>query len=1006
MMRLALNILALWLLFAAPAQADPVSAAIVGWIGLSGMAATVATLAINSVLVIGANLLASKLFTPKMGASAAQERQASVTSLNIGEHPREMIVGFAATGGSLVDATNFGGQYGTDRELLVVALADHLCEDLVRVWIGDTPVEFTGDGPVAGYNGQLEIYWRPGALDDAPWPEAYQSLLPCLETGKLKGVAKVAVIYSLDLPEQDASVFPQGRPTFLYEVKGGRWYDARKDSTVTGGDGAHRRDDPSTWEWSENAEVCRSAYSQGVYFPGQEGDPSYLLVGRGLSAIEAPPEAMIAAANICDEMVDDGAEGEERRYTVGGVIRSNQAFIDVEEMFAAAMAGRIIQPNGGVAVEPGQAKVPVEITDDDLVTGREIVFNRFKPDSDLINSIIPRYVEPAQRWQDHAAGIQRDVTDLTADGGPREESLSLSLVTRRSQAERIGAIRRAEARLERSAAIVLLPRFAAIEEADWIRWTSARWTGGLPVDFRVTKFDLDEGWNNALALEEVSDAVYDGIAGVTPTLPALPSTPPDALALQDVAAEAIEIEGDDGSIIPAIRLTWAAPPDPAVERIRAEVRVFEGAVIVPTLTDQVNAGTLTVTNGVAGGAIMQARLIPLGPRGRPVAPSAWFTVNTGKLISFAVREIDGMTPRQLMQRLRGYDSQAQSAMSAILETALRIIEERQAMAALASHNGVPVRRIVVDETESFDKADYSLLRRTNLMGLVTDDGAAFTINETTLKVSETETFAQYRSAVSASLGDLSAAVSTEITARTTADSALASSLSTVSTTVGGLTSSVSTLSSSVSGLSAEWVLTVVSGNRIAGIRTHAGATETSMLFMADQIGFTDGTSDFYPLTIAGGIVKMTGVEVDTIKANSIVTNSIVGGAVTDAAEDAQILSGPTLTGSFQPIWYTAYGSMGGNHLIDIMFKVANGGGSDAGIETQAHRSSSPFGPWTFLDEFGFDCRGAFQDQGVYKVFDQPGAGLWYYRFQSRTTAGSASPVDPASCKTVNVELKR
>lgn len=82
--------------FAAPAYADPISATIVAAIGLTGTVAAVATVA----LTLGLTYAASKLLTPSV---KAQDRQASIASLSIGEHPREALFGIAAIEGTLSD---------------------------------------------------------------------------------------------------------------------------------------------------------------------------------------------------------------------------------------------------------------------------------------------------------------------------------------------------------------------------------------------------------------------------------------------------------------------------------------------------------------------------------------------------------------------------------------------------------------------------------------------------------------------------------------------------------------------------------------------------------------------------------------------------------------------------------------------------------------------------------------------------------------------------------------
>jgi hypothetical protein len=46
------------------------------------------------------------------------------------------------------------------------------------------------------------------------------------------------------------------------------------DSTVAGGSGSHRWNDPSTWEWSDNPAVCRYNWVRGIYANDDVTDPA------------------------------------------------------------------------------------------------------------------------------------------------------------------------------------------------------------------------------------------------------------------------------------------------------------------------------------------------------------------------------------------------------------------------------------------------------------------------------------------------------------------------------------------------------------------------------------------------------------------------------------------------------------------------------------------------------------------------------------------------------------
>src|SRR5690349_16759079 len=106
--------------------------------------------------------VATMVLAPKAPAKEAQE-----LDLALGEQPRMALFGEAATPGSLVDGFNYGGKYGTDWEVLVIRLADHRCHSLTGFFVNDQYVEFTGDGPVTGFNGQLEVHFRADTTNEA-----------------------------------------------------------------------------------------------------------------------------------------------------------------------------------------------------------------------------------------------------------------------------------------------------------------------------------------------------------------------------------------------------------------------------------------------------------------------------------------------------------------------------------------------------------------------------------------------------------------------------------------------------------------------------------------------------------------------------------------------------------------------------------------------------------------------------------------------------------------------
>lgn len=621
----------------AVAKADPITAAIVTWAGFTAgtTAFAVATFVVNSALYAAGSWAVTKA-AKALGLmkSNVAERQASVTTLSLGETPREAVVGIACVGGSLIDAWNHGGKYGTDYVTRRVALADHVLDGLIGYYVDDTYYPFAANGVQPGFNGALQLTFVNATRDGAA-PPGYmlQAGVGLTSEDRCPSVAEIWITYKFD-----DQVWTRGHPGLKFVVRGLRTYDPRFDPQYGyTGPSPQTWDDVSTHRFSENAAVVRYNIQRGVYAVGRHGELEHLLIGRGLTADEAPAARIIAAANVCDEIVDGLP-----RYTVGGAISSAQAHIEVEEMFAAATAGQIVQRDGGVEVEPGQAKAAVvTITDADLVAGEAISFDEFTPDTDggRVNTVIARYVEPSQLYKDHSGAVLRDQADIVEDGGPRELTLPLMLVTNKGQADRCAEITRRGARLERRARIALVPMLLAgrasaeLEDGDIIAWQSNRYHEGATVRYRIEAYGVDEGWRNTLQLREMASSVFGQADPVEDRAAPPPApTPIDALQLAGVQAEAITLPGDS-SAVPAIRFRWDAPVDAAVLAIRAEVRRSSQTETAPTRTEQINDGVMVVTNGVGPDQSLQARLVPIGDPSRPVLPSAWITVSTSGLVA-------------------------------------------------------------------------------------------------------------------------------------------------------------------------------------------------------------------------------------------------------------------------------------------------------------------------------------------------------------------------------------
>jgi len=600
------------------------------------------TIGSSALIATGLSIIASTLLGPK--GVGREERQASETSLQLGEVPRQAGFGRFATAGSLNDAFNFGGKYGTDWEVLSIALVDHECESLEGFYVNDDYVAFAGDGPVAGYNGQLEVYFRDGSAGQT-LPAILTTNGPGWTASDVgTGITHVTVAYKADDPEAENPVWTAGRPRFLWVLKGKKCYISAKDGTVAGGSGTHRIDDPATWEWTDNPIDCRYNFQRGIYAGDDMTAPDQLLIGRGLSAIEAPPENAIAHAALCDEQVALKAGGSEKRYTFDGMIGADEDFLTVEGHFADSTAGIIRQPDGGIEVEPGGPKAVVaEITDHDILNLAEVELELFRGEADRewLNTVVPRYVAPEQKWSMHGAPIRRVYADVIEDGGPRSETLELKHVSRGTQAQRVGEIRRKLGRLLATGSLSLGPRFVELEEGDWIGWTSDRHFGGARRVFRIESYARDAKWHVRIQLREIAAAAYGFTA-------ASDEEDDQAVANQQAAPGAIEAPGSaawsvtagkiDGlrGVQPALVIGGARDNDRA-NAIRLEVRKVGETdwrlagdysskatdITIPGVAD--GTGHEVAVSYVVDGEVGARRVLPPVTTG-DVAPAAYASV--------------------------------------------------------------------------------------------------------------------------------------------------------------------------------------------------------------------------------------------------------------------------------------------------------------------------------------------------------------------------------------------
>jgi hypothetical protein len=137
----------------------------------------------------------------------------------------------------------------------------------------------------------------------------------------------------------NADLFANGTPNATFDVKGRKVYDPRTGLTV----------------WSDNPALCVRDFLSNTDF------------GLGAPDSEIDDALVIAAANICDEVVSIAA-GTEKRYTCNGSFQtSEEPGVILEEMLSS-MAGNLVYIGGKWRMYAGAWRPPTvpALTDSDF----------------------------------------------------------------------------------------------------------------------------------------------------------------------------------------------------------------------------------------------------------------------------------------------------------------------------------------------------------------------------------------------------------------------------------------------------------------------------------------------------------------------------------------------------------------------------------------------------------------------------------------------------------------
>lgn len=564
---------------------------------------------------------AARALTPKPKDTAGAIQGMALSMRTDPDTPREVILGEAATAGSL----GYWQVSGADNTVLdlVFPLADHECHALTGMIVNGKTVTLADEADhtygkswtVTEYPGVMTVKWYRG-----DWGQTADAGLLGRSAGVLdSGFRGRGVSYVIVTLTFSTRLYPQGLPSFLFVVRGYKMHDPREDENL-GGEGDQSWDDKTTHAWSANNELAWYNWRRGI----SVGSDTFAGMGTPLMAFDLP--SIFSEANACDESVALKGGGSETRYLVSAVVPVRSGNSDVLRSIVTGMAGEEIDSGGKVRALAGVARTSVmTLTDDDILSDAEVSLAERRTRRDLVNAVFGTARDPAQNWELIALPPRLSSGDEALDGRRYETTYQLDMVRSSTQGQRILEILRRKHRLQPTAGVTFRAKATQLEAGDWFTWQSAR--HGWTRIFKVVTGQPREDLLPSLTLQQVASSIYawtpadDEIDIDAPQ--DLPTGAGLATTISGWNVTQIAVAGNDDAQIPALLVSWTAITDPTVRALEVEYRKEGDTVALAYRIVDPSAANATIVAGVQGGLVYEARARMVTDPARDVEWTSW-----------------------------------------------------------------------------------------------------------------------------------------------------------------------------------------------------------------------------------------------------------------------------------------------------------------------------------------------------------------------------------------------
>lgn len=490
-------------------QAIPVIATAVGStaaaVGFGATAVTLITagtsiaLGVGALYGINAGLQALAGGLPDVPSLDAQNGGRQLNFAPQSNAPRQIIYGETLVRGQPVLIKTAG----TDRKYLdmIIAIGDAgPYESIEAIYFNEDELTLDGSGNVTApskYAGFAQIVTTLGSESQSAIGDAVTNITEWTSSHTGKGVCHAYVRLTWD-----PDVWTGGQPQIKFKVRGRKIYDPRLDST-NGGSGSHRKDDATTWEWSNNRVLWALDWVRGVKMNGER------VAGLGAPNTLIDWGSWADAADVADETVSVNGGGTIARYSGGGAqIGSDDDPASIARAMAQCFAGEFAPRSGYIACFAGEARTAtVTLSDDDLAGA--IKLRTTQSMRDTVNTMQAQYREPEEDYSFTDAPQYQNASWVSDDGEEYYRQISLPFEDDHRRAQRISKIIAARIREPRRLEATFKQKAMQVREGDTFTWSSDRFPAGVVGKYVCTDRKINPDGTVFISARSEDDTKYN-----------------------------------------------------------------------------------------------------------------------------------------------------------------------------------------------------------------------------------------------------------------------------------------------------------------------------------------------------------------------------------------------------------------------------------------------------------------------------------------------------------------